>query len=103
VYEQPVGRARTLRQKVTGMRSAHGAFTALTSSDLGGYHRGMPLLNVVITLIVVGVVLWLINAYIPMQATIKKILNIVVVVVVVLWLLHGFGVIGNSGAIRLPS
>ena len=62
----------------------------------------MPLLNVVVTLVVVGVVLWLINTYIPMQATIKKILNIVVVIVVILWLLYGFGVISNSGDIRLP-
>ena len=63
---------------------------------------GMPLLNVVLTLIVVGVVLWLINTYIPMQGTIKKILNIVVVIVVVLWLLYGFGVINNGGDIHLP-
>lgn len=62
----------------------------------------MPLLNVVLTLIVVGVVLWLINTYIPMQATIKKIINIVVVIVVILWLLNGFGVINSSGDIRLP-
>lgn len=62
----------------------------------------MPLLNVVITLVVVGLVLWLINTYIPMQATIKKILNIVVVIVVVLWLLYGFGIINNSGDVRMP-
>lgn len=62
----------------------------------------MPLLNVVLTLIVVGVVLWLINTYIPMQATIKKIINIVVVVVVVLWLLQGFGVIGG-GSVKMPT
>jgi hypothetical protein len=62
----------------------------------------MPLINVVVTLVIVGVVLWLINAYIPMQTTIKKILNIVVVIVVVLWLLYGFGVINNSGSIHLP-
>jgi hypothetical protein len=62
----------------------------------------MPLLNVVLTLIVVGVVLWLINTYIPMQATIKKILNIVVVIVVILWLLYGFGIISNSGNVHLP-
>lgn len=66
------------------------------------YRGAMPLLNVVVTLIVVGVVLWLINTYIPMQATIKKILNIVVVIVVVLWLLYGFGIISNSGDIHLP-
>lgn len=63
----------------------------------------MPLLNVVLTLIVVGVVLWVINTYIPMQATIKKILNIVVVIVVILWLLYGFGIINNSGGVRMPT
>ena len=62
----------------------------------------MPLLNVVVTLIIVGVILWLINTYIPMQSTIKKILNVVVVIVVILWLLYGFGVISNSGDIHLP-
>jgi hypothetical protein len=62
----------------------------------------MPLLNVVLTLVVVGVVLWLINTYIPMQATIKKILNIVVVIVVVLWLLYGFGIISSSGDVKMP-
>ncbi len=66
------------------------------------YSQGMPLINIVITLVVVGVVLWAINTYIPMQATIKNILNIVVVIVVVLWLLYGFGVIGSGGDIRMP-
>ncbi len=68
----------------------------------GAYLQGMPLLNVVLVLVVVGVVLWLINTYIPMQGTIKKILNVVVVIVVILWLLYGFGVIDNSGEISLP-
>jgi hypothetical protein len=63
--------------------------------------RGMPILNVVLTLVVIGVILWLINTYIPMQATIKKILNIVVVIVVILWLLYGFGII-SGGEIRMP-
>ena len=62
----------------------------------------MPLLNVVLTLIVVGVVLWLIKTYIPMQSTIKSILNIVVVIVVVLWLLYGFGIINGSGNVHMP-
>ena len=62
----------------------------------------MPLLNVVLTLIVVGVVLWLINAFIPMEATIKKILNVVVVIVVVLWLLYAFGIISNAGDVHMP-
>ena len=62
----------------------------------------MPLLTVVLTLVVVGVILWLINTYIPMQATIKKILNIVVVIVVILWLLYGFGIISGGGDVHMP-
>ena len=62
----------------------------------------MPLIQLVIALVVVGVLLWLINTYIPMDGKIKKILNVVVVIVVVLWLLSAFGVIGHSGDIRVP-
>jgi hypothetical protein len=61
----------------------------------------MPLIQLVIVLVVVGVILWLINSYIPMQTTIKRILNVVVVVAVVVWLLSVFGVIGNISAIRI--
>jgi len=61
----------------------------------------MPLLNVIVVLIVVGVLLWLVNTYIPMQGTIKSILNAVVVIVVVLWLLQGFGLLGDLGGIRI--
>ena len=61
----------------------------------------MPLINVVLTLIVVGVVLWLINTYIPMDGKIKKVLNIVVMVVVVLWLLNVFGVLGRLHDVRV--
>ena len=61
----------------------------------------MPLIQLVIVLAVVGVVLWLINSYIPMQATLKKILNVVVVIAVIIWLLSVFGVIGNISAIRI--
>jgi hypothetical protein len=53
----------------------------------------MPLVTVVITLCVVGVLLWLVNRYIPMQGQIKSILNAVVVIVVVLWLLRAFGLL----------
>jgi len=51
----------------------------------------MPLITVVLTLCVVGVLLWLVNRYVPMQGQIKQILNAVVVIVVVLWLLKAFG------------
>ena len=61
----------------------------------------MPLIQLVIVLVVVGVILWLINSYIPMQSTIKKILNVVVVIAVVVWLLSAFGVFGNISAIRI--
>jgi len=54
----------------------------------------MSLITIVLTLIVVGILLWLVNGYIPMDAKIKKILNFVVVVLVVVWLLNVFGVIG---------
>ena len=53
----------------------------------------MPLIQVLIALIVVGVLLWLVNTYIPMQSAIKSILNAVVVIVVVIWLLNVFGVL----------
>ena len=61
----------------------------------------MPLIQLLIVLVVVGVILWVINRYIPMQSTIKKILNVVVVVVVILWLLSAFGLIGNILSIRI--
>ena len=61
----------------------------------------MPLINLVIVLIVVGVLLWLVNAFIPMDRKIKQILNIVVVIVVVIWLLQVFGVIGSLDNIRI--
>ena len=51
----------------------------------------MPLIQVIVVLIVVGVLLWLINRYIPMAASIKSILNAVVVIAVVVWLLKVFG------------
>jgi hypothetical protein len=55
------------------------------------------LINVVITLIVVGVLLWLVNTYIPMDGKIKQILNAVVVICVILWLLNVFGILSSSG------
>jgi len=62
----------------------------------------MSLIGLVVALIVVGVLLWLVNTYIPMDATIKRILNIVVVVAVVLWLLSVFGVLGELSTVPVP-
>jgi hypothetical protein len=61
----------------------------------------MPLIHVLFVLIVVGVLLWLVNTYIPMDAKIKKILNIVVVIVVVVWLLRAFGILDTLTGIRV--
>ena len=61
----------------------------------------MPLLTVIITLIVVGVLLWLVNQFIPMASSIKSILNAVVVIVVVLWLLNVFGIFNTVSHVRV--
>jgi len=61
----------------------------------------MPLLTILIVLVVVGVILWLVNTYIPMDRKIKNILNIVVVIVVVIWLLQAFGVMGSLKALKV--
>ncbi len=55
----------------------------------------MPLVTIVIILIAVGVLLWLVNTYIPMDGKIKGILNAVVVIAVVIWLLQVFGLLGT--------
>ncbi|HEV1992509.1 MAG TPA: Thivi_2564 family membrane protein [Candidatus Dormibacteraeota bacterium] len=61
----------------------------------------MGLLHIFLVLIVVGVLLWLVNRFIPMQATIKSILNAVVVIVVVLWLLNIFGLFDSLSNIHV--
>lgn len=61
----------------------------------------MPLLQVVLVLIVVGILLWLINRFIPMAGSIKTILNVVVVIVVILWLLNLFGVFSYHPSIHM--
>ncbi len=61
----------------------------------------MPLVQVLVVLIVVGVLLWLVNNYIPMAGSIKSILNAVVVILVVLWLLNVFGVMHSLSRIHV--
>jgi hypothetical protein len=61
----------------------------------------MNLIGLVITLVVVGVLLWLLNNYVPMDGKIKKIINVVVVIVVVIWLLQAFGLLGSLQNIRI--
>ena len=61
----------------------------------------MPLIQIALSLIVVGVLLWLVNTYIPMARSIKSILNAVVVIVVVVWLLNIFGLMGSIQTFRI--
>jgi hypothetical protein len=61
----------------------------------------MPLIQLVIVLIVIGVLLWLVNTYIPMDSKIKNIMNIVVVIAVVIWLLNVFGLLAGVSSLRV--
>lgn len=61
----------------------------------------MSLLTIIIALAVIGFLLWLVNVKIPMDATIKQILNIVVIIAVVLWLLKAFGLLASLSAIKV--
>ena len=61
----------------------------------------MDLLTILIVIVVVGVILWLVNSYIPMDGKIKKILNIVVVIALIIWLLSAFGLFAHLGNVRI--
>jgi hypothetical protein len=61
----------------------------------------MPLIQLIVTLVIVGVLLWLVNRFIPMQSNIKSILNGVVVIAVVLWLINVFGLFHSLSNVRI--
>ena len=61
----------------------------------------MSLIGLILTLVVVGVLLWLLNNYVPMDGKIKSIINVVVVIVVVIWILQGVGLLGSLQNIRI--
>jgi hypothetical protein len=61
----------------------------------------MPLIHLIIILALVGLALWAANTYIPMQPTIKRIMNVVVIIAVIIWLLSVFGIIGNLNAVHV--
>ena len=61
----------------------------------------MSLIGLILTLVVVGVLLWLLNNYVRMDSKIKTIINVVVVIVVVIWLLQAFGVLGSLRDVRI--
>jgi hypothetical protein len=62
----------------------------------------MSLIALILTLVIVGVLLWVVNAYIPMDGKIKNILNIVVLIVVICWLLSVFGILGSLNGVSVP-
>lgn len=57
----------------------------------------MGLLELIITVVVVGVILWVVESFIPMDASIKKLLQVIVIIIVAIWLLQSFGLIGHIG------
>ena len=59
------------------------------------------MIELLVVIILVGVLLWAVNAYIPMDEKIKQILNVVVVIVLILWLLQAFGLIGSLRSMQL--
>lgn len=61
----------------------------------------MPILQFILILVAIGVIMWAVNAYIPMEAGIKKVLNIVVLIVVILWVLQLFGLFAPLSAFRV--
>jgi hypothetical protein len=71
------------------------------ASLLNLLEKTMSLIHLLLILVAIGVILWLIDTYIPMQATIKNILNAVVVIAVIIWLMKVFGLLGKLSAIRV--
>jgi hypothetical protein len=89
----PMGRRRRQRQwnlSDTFRVKGHSAHVSKPEGVLS-------MINLLITLVVVGVLLWLVNTYIPMDGKIKSILNVVIVIVVILWLLQSFGILSGVG------
>jgi uncharacterized oligopeptide transporter (OPT) family protein len=80
----------------SALRTAPGRASPQTEQDLP-----MSLVSLVVTLIVVGILLWLVNTYLPMDRKIKTILNVVVVIFVILWILNGTGVLGGLNGITV--
>ncbi len=61
----------------------------------------MSLLTLIIAIVVVGIVLWAINSFVPMQGSVKKLLNIVVILILVVWLLNAFGLIDALSTVHV--
>ena len=63
----------------------------------------MTLVHIAVILVIVGLIMWLINTYIPMAGAIKSLLNIVVFVVVLVWILQVFGLVGAIPGLKMPA
>ena len=61
----------------------------------------MPILTIILIIVLVGVLLWALNSFVPMDAKVKSILNLVVVILLIVWLLRAFGVIGALSNIHV--
>jgi hypothetical protein len=61
----------------------------------------MSILSIILVIVVVGVLLWALNSFVPMDSKVKSILNLVVVILLIVWLLRAFGVIGALSNIRV--
>ena len=61
----------------------------------------MPLINVIIVLVIVGVLLYIVETLLPIDVTIKRIIHIIVILAVCIWLLQAFGIIGPLGSFRI--
>lgn len=61
----------------------------------------MTLISLIVTLVIVGVILYLVNRFVPMDEKIKTILNWAVVIIVILWLLQAFGILGSLNSVRV--
>ena len=61
----------------------------------------MPIIQIIVILVVIGLIMWLVNTYVPMAEPFKKILNVIVVIAVVLWLLNIFGVLTGFGHVPI--
>jgi hypothetical protein len=61
----------------------------------------MSVLTIIVVLVVAGVIMYLINNYIPMDSKIKSLLNIVVIIILIIWLLKVFGILGRLGSFKV--
>jgi hypothetical protein len=99
IPEPPSGTPGPFRSR---RRSGGGNLKRIAHSVFPHERRSiMPLITLIITLVVVCLILWLINNYIPMDSKIKTILNVVVVIVVIVWLLSVFGILGSMSSVRI--